>query len=59
MAVASIAIMTTPVLCSILGQALGMWIFPVYLLLFFVLMVLTMCRARKVFAKTYKTVGIK
>lgn len=59
MAVASIAIMTTPVLCSVLGQALGMRIFPGYLLLFFVLMVLTMCRARKVFAKTYKTVGIK
>ena len=58
MAVSSIAIMTTPVLCSVLGQILGMGIFPFYLLVFFVLMVLTMCRARKVFAKTYYRIRI-
>ena len=56
MAVSSVAIMTTPVLCSILGQVFGMGIFPFYLLVFFVLMVFTMCRARKVFAKTYNRV---
>jgi len=59
MAVSSIAIMTTPVLCSVLGQMLGMGIFPVYLLLFFVLMVVTMCRARSVFAKTYNKTRIR
>ncbi|MBR2408020.1 MAG: MFS transporter [Lachnospiraceae bacterium] len=58
MAISSIAIMTTPVLCSVLGQILGMGIFPFYLLVFFVLMVLTMCRARKVFAKTYRRIRI-
>lgn len=38
MATASISMMTMPVLCGLLGQFLGMWIFPVYLLLFFALM---------------------
>jgi len=49
MAVSSIAIMTTPVLCSVLGQMLGMGIFPIYLVAFFVLMMLAMWRARRVF----------
>ena len=35
MAVSSIAIMTMPVMCSVLGQFLGMGIFPIYLLIFF------------------------
>ncbi len=51
MAVSSIAIMTTPVLCSVLGQILGMWIFPGYLSVFFVLMMLAMWRAKLVFGK--------
>ncbi len=51
MAVSSIAIMTTPVLCSVLGQILGMGIFPVYLMVFFVLMMLAMWRAKHVFGK--------
>ena len=51
LAVSSIAIMTMPVLCSIMGQFLGMGIFPVYLLVFFVIMMLTMQRAGKVFRK--------
>ena len=49
MAVSSIAIMTTPVFCSVLGQMLGMGIFPIYLVAFFVLMMLAMWRARRVF----------
>lgn len=49
LAVSSIAIMTMPVLCSVLGQFLGMGIFPVFLLIFFVLMMFTMWRAGKVF----------
>ena len=56
MAVSSIAIMTTPVLCSVLGQIFGMGIFPFYLLVFFVLMGVAMCRARKVFVKTFNRV---
>ncbi len=51
MAVSSIAIMTTPVLCSVLGQFLGMGIFPIYLMVFFVLMMVTMWRAGVVFEK--------
>ncbi|MBQ8798679.1 MAG: MFS transporter [Lachnospiraceae bacterium] len=51
MAVSSVAIMTTPVLCSVLGQVLGMGIFPIYLMIFFILMVITMWRAGVVFGK--------
>ena len=51
MAVSSVAIMIMPVLCSVLGQFLGMGIFPIYLFLFFVLMMLTMWRAGVVFGK--------
>lgn len=54
MAVSSISVMTTPVLCSVLGQVLGMGIFPIYLMVFFVIMVLTMWRAKKVFSKRSK-----
>ncbi len=51
MAVSSIAIMTMPVLCSVLGQFLGMGIFPIYLLIFFVLMMVAMWRASVVFGR--------
>ena len=51
MAVSSIAIMTTPVLCSVLGQVLGMGIFPIYLMVFFVLMIIAMWRAGGVFGR--------
>ncbi len=51
MAVSSIAIMTMPVLCSVLGQYFGMGIFPIYLMIFYVLMMITMMRAKKVFEK--------
>jgi fucose permease len=51
MAVSSISVMTTPVLCSVLGQVLGMGVFPVYLMVFFVLMLIAMWRAGKVFSK--------
>ena len=49
MAVSSIAIMTTPVLCSVLGQMLGMRVFPIYLVIFFLLMMVAMWRAKRVF----------
>ena len=49
MAVSSIAIMTTPVLCSVLGQIFGMGILPFYLMAFFLLMMVAMWRAHKVF----------
>lgn len=39
MAVASISMMITPVFCGLLGQWLGMWIFPLYLLLFYLLLI--------------------
>ncbi len=51
MAVSSIAIMIMPVLCSVLGQFLGMGIFPIYLLVFFVLMMAAMWRAGVVFGR--------
>lgn len=52
MAVANASVMTTPLLCSVLGQLFGMGIFPPYLMVFFVLMILTMWRGNKVFGKT-------
>lgn len=51
MAVSSIAIMTMPVLCSVLGQFWGMGIFPIYLMVFFVLMMVAMWRAGVVFGR--------
>ena len=52
MAVANASVMTTPLLCSVLGQVFSMGIFPPYLMVFFVLMILTMWRGNKVFGKT-------
>ena len=49
MAVSGVSIMTTPVLCSLLGQFLGMEIFPFYLLLIFILMLVAVRRAMVVF----------
>ena len=40
MAASSIGIMIMPTFCGLLGQAIGMQVFPIYLLLLFVLMVL-------------------
>ncbi len=53
-AVSSVAIMTMPVLCSVLGQFMGMGIFPIYLMAFFVIMVMAMLRAGVVFNKRYQ-----
>lgn len=53
-AVSSVAIMTMPVLCSVLGQFMGMGIFPIYLMVFFVIMVMAMLRAGVVFNKRYQ-----
>lgn len=48
MATASISMMTTPVICSLLGQFAGMWIFPVYLLVFFAVMLAGTIRMMKI-----------
>lgn len=39
MATAYIGIMLAPVLCGILGQSVGMWVYPVYMLVFYAMMV--------------------
>lgn len=48
MAFASISSMSVPVICGLLSQFIGMWIFPIYLLLFFVLMVFETLRMHKI-----------
>lgn len=48
MAVASISMMITPVFCGLLGQWLGMWIFPLYLLLFYLLLIYSTLGLRRV-----------
>ena len=49
MAVSSLSSMTTPILCGFLGQQIGMWIFPLYLLIFFIGMTATGLRVNKMF----------
>lgn len=48
MAVSSLSSMATPVLCGFLSQQIGMWIFPFYLLIFFIGMIAAVLRANKV-----------
>lgn len=48
MASAYVGIMLTPVICGILGQVLGMEIFPFYLLLFYVVMIPSLIRVVKI-----------
>lgn len=48
-AVSSFAVMTMPVLCSVLGELFGMGIFPVFLVVFFIIMLVAMWRASVVF----------
>lgn len=48
MASAYVGIMLTPVICGILGQGLGMEIFPFYLLLFYVVMIPSLIRVVKI-----------
>ncbi len=47
MTFASIGVIGAPALCGVLGQWLGMWIFPVYLLFFFGASLLVILRLRK------------
>lgn len=49
MAMANISIMITPVIFSVLGQFLGMQIFPIYILLFFMLMIMAVKLADVIF----------
>lgn len=48
-AVASLTGMTAPVLCGLLGQYVGMWMFPLFLLVFFVGMAVIITVASKTF----------
>lgn len=54
MTFASIGCIGAPTLCGLLGQLLGMWVFPVYLMLFFVLTLLAMLWLRQVLRKEGK-----
>lgn len=49
MAVSSLTTMTAPIICGFLGQQVGMWTLPFYLLIFFIGMIMTGFRANKVF----------
>ncbi len=49
MAAANISIVTLPVLCGLLGQLFGMWIFPFYLIVCFIAMLIVFSAATKTF----------
>ncbi len=51
MSAASFAMMTAPALCGVLGQILGMSVFPVYLLVFYAVMMLAAVKAKQLLAK--------
>lgn len=51
MAVSSAAMMLAPAFCGILGQLLGMWIYPIYMLGFYIIMMLAMLKTKKVFRR--------
>ena len=48
MAVSSFAVLVGPILCGLVGQALGMGAFPYYLITFYVLMLLVFLRATRI-----------
>lgn len=48
MASAYVGIMLSPVVCGILGQKFGMGIFPIYLLLFYIIMVPSLSKVEKI-----------
>lgn len=48
MAAAYIGIMLAPMICGLIGQAVGMWIFPYYLLIFFAIMLYSTVKVKKV-----------
>ncbi|MBO4765988.1 MAG: MFS transporter [Lachnospiraceae bacterium] len=50
MVAANVSIVTLPVLCGICGQALGMWIFPYYLLACFAVMLIVFAAAMRTFS---------
>lgn len=51
MAVSGVSCMATPMLCGVLGQVFGMGIFPVYMAVFFGLMLVALWRANCVLIK--------
>ena len=48
MAVSSFAFLAGQVCCGLLGQAVGMWVFPFYLAAFYVLMLIVFARGTKI-----------
>lgn len=54
MAISSPSSMTAPSLCGLIGQKMGMWTLPFYLLVFFLVMLICGFRANTVLWKTEK-----
>lgn len=54
MASAYVGIMLAPMFCGMLGQTLGMWIFPLYLLIFYAVMLPTTAHAKRIIRKNRK-----
>lgn len=48
MAASYVGIMLAPAVCGMLGQAVGMWIFPVYLAAFYVVLVVATGKAKRI-----------
>lgn len=51
MSTAYVGIMLAPMLCGVIGQTLGMWTFPIYLSVFYIIMVPATIRAKKMLGK--------
>lgn len=57
MAAAYLGIMLAPALCGILAQFMGMWIFPFYLLAFYLIMVFATIKAVRLFRSGAPRIG--
>lgn len=57
MAAAYLGIMLAPALCGILAQFMGMWIFPFYLLAFYLIMVFATIKAVRLFKSGAPRIG--
>lgn len=47
MAASYVGIMLAPAVCGMLGQVVGMWVFPVYLAAFYVVLVVATGKAKR------------
>ena len=51
MAASYVGIMLAPTVCGLLGQAIGMGVFPIYIAVFYLMLIVTTSRVRRIFQK--------